>query len=53
MMALNASVINFFTGSLNKIIGVAVNKYFVGITNDDIKKKDLSKIQILIYINLI
>jgi hypothetical protein len=51
MMALNASVFNFFRISLGGIIGVFVNKNFVGVTEEDLEKKDFSKLQILIYIN--
>ncbi len=44
MMALNASVFNFFRISLGGIIGVIVNKNFVGLTLEDFKKKDFSKL---------
>ena len=48
MMAFSASIMNISNGLLGSVIGVGVNKWFVGVTSED-----LSNFSTLIYIRII
>jgi len=48
MMAFSASIMNISNGLLGSVIGVGVNKWFVGVTSDD-----LSNYSTLIYIQIL
>jgi len=48
MMAFSASIMNISNGLLGSVIGVGVNKWFVGVTS-----YDLSNYSTLIYIQIL